>query len=85
MTEIVKVHFPSVEDRLLEAAIAVFEEIRSLRSIRKKPGTSELIDWVNALSLGGIPPEKVAEAFPYPGILLKKEEDMEAVKKHRYL
>lgn len=85
LTRIVKVHFPSVEDRLLEAAVSAFEEIRSLRNIRKKPSTSELIDWVNALSLGGISPEKVTEAFPFPGILLKKDEDMEAVKKHRYL
>lgn len=85
LTQIVKVHFPLVEAHLLEAAVSAFEEIRSIRSLRKKPGTSELIDWVNALSLSGISPEILAKELPFPGILIKKDEDMDAVKKHRYL
>lgn len=54
LEEIVRTHFPEVEDKLLGAAVSAFEEIRSIRNLRKKPGTSELLDWVNALQLGGI-------------------------------
>ena len=45
MEEIVRVHYPDVEDNLLKSAMEVFYNIRALRDIRKKPSTSELIDW----------------------------------------
>lgn len=80
MEEIVKVHFPDVEDKLLQAAMEVFYNIRSIRDIRKKPSTSELIDWVNALQLGGIPTEKIKSALPFIGVVVKKDEDLQTVK-----
>ena len=49
MREIVKTHFEQVEENLLANAMEVFYQIRSMRDIRKKPSTSELIDWLNAL------------------------------------
>ncbi|MBR2276302.1 MAG: MoxR family ATPase, partial [Lachnospiraceae bacterium] len=52
MTEIVKTHFESVEENLLENALNTFYEIRELREIKKKPSTSELVDWIRALQLG---------------------------------
>lgn len=80
MAEIVKVHFPDVEEHLLSQAMEVFYAIRSMRDIRKKPSTSELIDWVNALQIGGIPTEKIKSALPFIGVVVKKDEDMELVK-----
>lgn len=80
MEEIVKVHFPDVDDVLLKNAMDVFYDIRGLRDVRKKPSTSELIDWVNALQLGGIPVEKIKKELPFIGVVVKKDEDMEIVK-----
>ena len=84
MEEIVKVHFPNVEDELLKNAMDVFYEIRSLRDIRKKPSTSELIDWVNALQIGGIATEKIKKELPFIGVVVKKDEDMEIAKRTNY-
>ena len=82
MEEIVKTHYPDVEQNLLNAAMDVFYEIRSMREVRKKPSTSELIDWINALQLGGIPVETIKKNLPFIGVVVKKDEDLEAVK-HR--
>jgi hypothetical protein len=49
--------------------------VRDIDGLRKKPSTSELIDWIHALIVGGIPIESVAKAIPYLGTLLKKEAD----------
>ena len=82
MEEIVKTHYPDVEQNLLNAAMDVFYEIRSMREIRKKPSTSELIDWINALQLGGISFDTIKKTLPFVGVVVKKDEDLEAVK-HR--
>ena len=82
MEEIVKTHYPDVEQNLLNAAMDVFYEIRSMREIRKKPSTSELIDWINALQLGGIPFDTIKKTLPFVGVVVKKDEDLETVK-HR--
>ena len=84
MEEIVKTHYPDVEQNLLNAAMDVFYEIRSMREIRKKPSTSELIDWINALQLGGIPFDTIKKTLPFVGVVVKKDEDLEAVK-HRVM
>ncbi len=80
MEEIVRVHYPDVEANLLKEAMDIFYEIRSLRDIRKKPSTSELIDWVNALQIGGIPAEQIKKAIPFIGVIVKKDEDLETVR-----
>lgn len=82
MEEIVKTHYPDVEQNLLNAAMDVFYEIRGMREVRKKPSTSELIDWINALQLGGIPFDTIKKNLPFIGVVVKKDEDLEAVK-HR--
>ena len=84
MEEIVKVHFPNVDDELLKNAMDVFYEIRSFRDIRKKPSTSELIDWINALQIGGIPVEKIKKELPFIGVVVKKDEDMETARRGNY-
>lgn len=79
MEDIVKVHFPNVEENLLKEVMKVFYEIRSFRDIRKKPSTSELIDWINALQIGGISAERLKE-LPFVGVIVKKDEDLETVR-----
>jgi MoxR-like ATPase len=79
MEEIVKVHYPQVEENLLKNAMDVLYSIREFRDIRKKPSTSELIDWVNALQIGGIPADRIKEALPFVGVIVKKDEDLELV------
>lgn len=80
MEEIVKTHYPAIEDNLLKNAMEVFYWIRGIRDIRKKPSTSELIDWVNALQMGGIPTDTLREKLPFIGVIVKKDEDLETVK-----
>ncbi len=81
MEEIVKTHFPNVEESLMKNAMAAFYSIRDIRDLRKKPSTSELIDWINALQIGGIPAETLTKELPFLGVMVKKDEDLEAVKK----
>lgn len=81
MEEIVRVHFENIDEHLLKAAMDTFYWIREIKEVRKKPSTSELIDWLNALALGGIDPEVIRKNLPYLGVLIKKDEDMDIVKK----
>ena len=80
MEEIVSTHYPDVEDKLLKNAMTVFYNIRSLRDIRKKPSTSELIDWINALQIGGISADEIRAKLPFVGVVVKKDEDLETVR-----
>ncbi len=80
MEEIVRVHFPNVEANLLKNAMEVFYNIRSIRDIRKKPSTSELIDWINALQVGGISADEIRSKLPFVGVVVKKDEDLELVR-----
>jgi hypothetical protein len=77
MQEIVYVHFPDLEKRLLKEVLARFYWLREIDDFRKKPSTSELLDWIQALLAGGIKPEIVAKELPFAGALIKKEQDME--------
>lgn len=79
MEEIVRTHFEKVDENILKNAMEVFYEIRSMREIKKKPSTSELIDWINALQLGGISADKIKSELPFIGTVVKKDEDLEAV------
>jgi len=75
MEEIVRVHFPDIKDSLLREALKAFYKLREIDDFRKKPSTSELIDWIRALIAGGIPHDKVSSEIPFVGTLLKKETD----------
>ena len=77
MEEIVRVHFPNIKDSLLSEALKAFYKLREIDDFRKKPSTSELIDWIRALIAGGIPHDKVSSEIPFVGTLLKKETDYE--------
>ena len=80
MKQIVNAHFENLEEHLLEQALKTFYWIRDIRDIRKKPSTSEFIDWLRALMIGGIDPDTIQQKLPYLGVLVKKDEDLETVK-----
>ena len=72
---------PEDRDNLLDQVLEAFYRIRSLPQIKKKPSTSEIIDWIRALVHGGVDPSRVVKEVPYLGGLLKKNEDIDALRK----
>jgi MoxR-like ATPase len=81
MTRIVRVHYPDIEDKLVEQCLAKFYWLRDVKGLRKRPSTSELVDWIGAVVAAGIPLGHLAQEIPFLGALIKKEEDQEAVAK----
>jgi len=75
MEEIVKVHFPDIRGKLLHQALATFYSLRKIDDFRKKPSTSELIDWIRVLIASSTPDEAIPIEIPFAGTLLKKETD----------
>ena len=80
MEEIVRTHIPDVEEQVLKSAFDVFYDIRGMRDVRKKPSTSELIDWINVLQLGGISADEIRAKLPFVGVIVKKDEDLNVVR-----
>jgi MoxR-like ATPase len=82
MQAIVDVHFPGIKKRLLQAALEVFFDIREMPGLKKKPSTSELLDWLKLLLAEDIPPEALASDAHQPaipplyGALVKNEQDV---------
>ena len=82
MQRIVDVHFPGIKDALLKEALQVFFELREVPGLKKKPSTSELLDWLKLLLAEDIPPEalrsqdKKVVVPPLHGALLKNEQDV---------
>ncbi|OHD65169.1 MAG: ATP-binding protein [Spirochaetes bacterium RBG_13_51_14] len=81
MEEIIRVHFPKIEKNLIREALKRFYWIREFDMLRKKPSTSELIDWLQALIVGGIAPATIEKEIPFIGVLLKKKEDVDLLEK----
>ncbi len=79
MEEIIQVHYSDIEQNLLKQAMDTFYWIRGMKEIQKRPSTSELLDWLQALVLSGIPLAKIKEEIPYVGVLLKKNQDIETM------
>ena len=82
MRAIVGVHFPQLKQELLAEALAVFFEVRATPGLKKKPSTSELLDWLKLLLAEDIPPEALRSKDrktiipPLHGALLKNEQDV---------
>jgi MoxR-like ATPase len=76
MDDIVRAHYPDVDKGLLNAVIDKFYQLRQLKDLQKKPATSELLNWLVALQKGGISIKALAKDFPFIGLLLKKEKDL---------
>jgi len=81
MTQIVRVHHPDVTDRVLDHALEMFFGLRATPKLRKKPSTSELIDWIMALKKANVDLSRVSGGIPFLGTLLKTEQDVELVAK----
>ena len=82
MAEIVRTHHRNLDDRLLDQVLEAFYRIRKLPQIKKKPSTSEIIDWIQALQHGGVNPNRIVKEVPYLGVLLKKNEDIEVLRRN---
>jgi MoxR-like ATPase len=76
MSEIVRVHYPGLARELMERAIAAFYRLRGVDGIRKRPSTSELIDWIGALLSTGVEVPESGRSLPFLGTLLKREQDV---------
>ena len=81
MEKIIRVHFDKLDETLLAQAMQAFYWLRSIDSIEKKPSTSELVDWLRALELGGVDPARIAKDIPFAGVLLKKDKDITAMQR----
>lgn len=81
MEKIIRVHFDKLDETLLAQAMQVFYWLRSIDSIEKKPSTSELVDWLRALQLGGVDPARITREIPFAGVLLKKDKDITAMQR----
>ena len=79
MKRIVRVHHPRIDQELVDQAVVAFYQLREVPRLRKRPSTSELIDWIAVLSHAGIGRERFVKELPLLGVLLKKEQDLEAV------
>jgi len=78
MQSIVRVHHPELEESLAQQAIETFYELRTMKRLRKRPSTSELVDWIAVLKRAGVEHVKLDKNLPFLGALLKKEQDLVA-------
>jgi MoxR-like ATPase len=91
MREIVEVHFPGIKQRLVAEALRMFYEIREVPGLKKKPSTSELLDWLKLLMVEDIGPETLRERDPKKlipplhGALLKNEQDVHLFERLAFL
>ncbi len=79
MKQIVDVHHPNLDTKLLDQVLIKFYWLRGQNDLRKKPSTSELIDWIAALLRSGVSSQQLASHIPFLGSLLKNEQDTEAL------
>jgi MoxR-like ATPase len=75
MEKIVEVHFPNLKNNLLKEAMKSFYGLRQIDDFRKKPSTSEFVDWIRVLIASDTPADVVSKEIPFAGALLKKEVD----------
>jgi MoxR-like ATPase len=91
MQKIVDVHYPNIKQKLVSEALNVFYQIRDVPGLKKKPSTSELLDWLKLLLNEDIPPESLREKDPHKlipplhGALLKNEQDVHLFERLAFL
>jgi len=91
MTRIVDVHFPKIKQRLLREALTSFYDLRDVPGLKKKPSTSELLDWLKLLVAEDIAPEELRTNDPAKlipplyGALLKSEQDVQLFERLAFL
>jgi len=91
MKAIIEVHFPGIKQRLVSEALRTFYEIRDTPGLKKKPSTSELLDWLKLLLVEDVDPETLREKTPNKlipplhGALLKNEQDVHLFERLAFL
>jgi len=91
MAEIVRVHYPDIQKRLVDEAMEVFFRVREVNGLKKKPSTSELIDWLKLLMADNIPvdilqgKESSKAIPPLYGALLKNEQDVHMLERLAFM
>ncbi|HRK69403.1 MAG TPA: ATP-binding protein, partial [Hyphomonas sp.] len=91
MQRIISVHFPKVKEKLVAEALNTFYQIRDVPGLKKKPSTSELLDWLKLLMVEDISPELLREKDPTKlipplhGALLKNEQDVHLFERLAFL
>ena len=91
MKAIVNVHYPDIQKKMVKAALDVFFQLREVPGLKKKPSTSELIDWIKLLLADNIPLEllqnkDIKEAIPpLYGALLKNEQDVDMIQRLAFM
>jgi MoxR-like ATPase len=82
MRKIVDVHHPHLDTKLLDQVLIKFYWLREQNELRKKPSTSELVDWISALLRSGVSQSQIEAHIPFLGALLKKEQDVDALQRY---
>jgi MoxR-like ATPase len=91
MERIVQAHFPDIKQELAREALGVFFQVRGVGELKKKPATSELLDWLKLLMIEDLPPEVLRSADPkvaippLHGALLKNEQDVHLFERLAFL
>ncbi len=91
MQKIVDVHYPDIKQKLVSEALNTFYQIRDVPGLKKKPSTSELLDWLKLLMNEDVPPEALREKDPTKlipplhGALLKNEQDVHLFERLAFL
>jgi MoxR-like ATPase len=91
MERIVQTHFPNIRQDLLREALTVFFDVRNVNELKKKPATSELLDWLKLLTIEDMPPEALRSQDnktaipPLYGALLKNEQDVHLFERLTFL
>jgi len=91
MMEIVKVHFPTIQSKLIKEALEIFFEVRDIPGLKKKPSTSELVDWLKLLMADEIPEDILQNRDnknaipPLYGALLKNEADVHLLERLAFM
>ncbi len=91
MQAIVEVHYPDIQRKLVQQAMEIFFQVREVNGLKKKPSTSELIDWLKLLMADNIPPEVLSEHDPSKaipplyGALLKNEQDVHMLERLAFM
>jgi MoxR-like ATPase len=85
MEQIIRAHYPQMDQKLIDGVLEAFYRIRDMRGLQKKPSTSEVLDWIQALAIGGVPVKRLEKEIPFAGVLLKKTEDLKLLEnRHVY-
>ena len=77
MADIIRVHYGDIDKKLMTNALEAFYKIRGMKDLQKRPSTSELLDWIQALMISGVSIDNLYEDMPFLGVLLKKNQDMD--------